>query len=89
MTDALAAVLDLFLLIPRKLRQAIYGLYGLVILVDGTLHLLPTDVASKAMIGFGVFTSLMALANSRTKALPPPPPPLGPGVPENFPGEFA
>ena len=87
MSDALTAAGGLFTSIPLKIRQTLYGLFGLAILVEGIFQVLPEDWSLKLIALFGLFNSLMALANSSTTPLPPPPP--NGGVDPNFPGEFA
>lgn len=75
MTDAITAARDLLTLIPLKIRKILYGVLGLVILIDGVLDVLPAEVDSQIIAVFGVFTSLLAFANASAKPLPPPPPP--------------
>ena len=88
MSDAVAAVADLFRAIPARVRQTIYGVLGLVVLGDAWWGLLPEDVSGNVVATFTGLTLVMALANATVKPLPPPPPPQ-PGLPENFPNEFA
>jgi len=87
MNDALSAAGGLFTSIPASARRALYGLFGLVIVLEGIFQVLPEDWSLKMIALWGVFNSLMALANSSTPPLPPPPP--NGGVDEEFPGEFA
>ena len=87
MSDALSAAADLLRAIPLKARRAVYGLYGLVILVEPIVDVLPEEVDLRIIAGFGLFTTLMALANSSTTSAPPSPP-LHEGAPEQFPNEF-
>lgn len=74
MSDTTLAVVDLFKSIPRRIRQTIYGLLGLLIILDGLLDLLPDRFGDAAVVVFGLFSSAMALANT----VLPPPPPLAP-----------
>jgi len=87
MSDALTAAGGLFVSIPLKVRQTLYGLFGIAILVEGIFDVLPEDWSLKLIALWGVFNSLMALANSATAPLPPPPP--NGGVDPQFPDEFA
>lgn len=87
MSDALTAAAGLFTWIPTKARQALYGLFGLAILLEAILDVLDESVDLKVMALWGLFNSLMALANSSTTPLPPPPP--NGGVEPRFPDEFA
>ena len=86
MSDALNAAGGLFASIPLKIRRTLYGLFGLVIVLEGIFDVLPEDWSLKLIALWGVFNSLMALANSTT---PPPPPPANGGVDPAFPDEFA
>lgn len=83
MADALTAVADLFRSIPLKIRRAVYGLLGVFVVFEPILDVFPTSVDEKVYAVFGVFTAVMALANSKPAPLPPPP------VPPDFPDEFA
>lgn len=85
MNDAIAAVAKPLAAIPVKIRQALYALFGLIVIVDSIWNLLPDDVDTKVLATWGVFNSIMALGNSATT---PPPPPGGGAVPEQYPGEF-
>jgi hypothetical protein len=87
MTDMVAAIGDLLGMIPVVARRALYGLFALVVVLDGIWNLVPEGIDDKVLATFGVFNSVMALANSRATPLPPPPPRLG--VVEQYPGEFA
>ena len=87
MSDALTAAGGLFTSIPLKLRRTLYGLFGLAVVLEGIFDVLPEDWSLKLIALWGVFNSLMALANSSTTPLPPPPP--NGGVVPNFPDEFA
>lgn len=84
MSDAIAASRDLLTGIPLKVRRTLYGLFGLVILLDGIWNVLPDDIATPLVTTFGVLGSILALANTTPTPLPPPPPP----VVEAYPGEF-
>lgn len=86
MSDALTAAGGLFTSIPLSVRRTLYGVFGLVVVLEGVFDALPEDWSLKLIALWGVFNSLMALANSSTTPLPPPPP--NGGVPENFPNEF-
>ena len=86
MNDALTAVGGLFTSIPLKIRRTLYGLFGLAIVLEGIFDVLPEDWSLKLIALWGVFNSLMALANSSTDPLPPPPP--NGGVKPAFPDEF-
>ena len=87
MPDAISAVRDLLTVIPLKVRRAIYGIFGAVILVDGIWKVLPEDISSQVVATFGVLGLVLALANTaQAPALPPPRAPL---VEPNFPDEFA
>ena len=55
--------------------------------MEGIFDVLPEDWSLKLIALWGVFNSLMALANSATPPLPPPPP--NGGVDPQFPDEFA
>ena len=81
MSDTYTAVADLLRGVPTRIRQTLYGLFGVVILLDGVWDVLPDDVATPLVTTFGVLGSVLALAN--TKQTQPP------TVPENFPDEFA
>ena len=72
MSDAITAAGGLFASIPTKVRRTLYGLFGLVIVLEGIFEVLPDDWSLKLVAVWGVFNSLMALANSGE--LPPPPP---------------
>lgn len=85
MSDALNAAGGLFVSIPLQVRRTLYGLFGLVIVLEGIFDVMPEDWSLKLIALWGVFNSLMALANSATPT--PLPPPNG-GIPEQFPGEF-
>ena len=74
MNDPISATRDLLTLIPLKIRKAIYGVVGLLILIDGIFDVLPDKVDSQIVAVFGVLGSVLALANA-SKPLPPPPPP--------------
>ena len=87
MSDALTAAGGLFTSIPLRLRRTLDGLFGLVVVLEGIFDVLPEDWSLKLIALFGLFNSLMALANSSTTPLPPPPP--SGGVVPNFPDEFA
>ena len=87
MTEAITATRGLFVNIPLRVRQALYGLFGLIVVLDGIWNLIPDGTDVKVVATFGVFNSIMALANS-TASTPLPPPPNG-GVEPNFPDEFA
>lgn len=82
MNDALTAAAGLFTWIPTKFRQLLYGLFGLFILVEAIVDVLDESVDLKVMALWGLFNSLMALANAK------PAPPAG-GVEPAFPDEFA
>jgi len=84
MSDALTAAGGLFVAIPLQIRRTLYGLFGLVIVLEGIFDVLPEDWSLKLIALWGVFNSLMALANSAT-----PPPPTLPLVEPNYPDEFA
>ena len=73
MNDPISAVRDLLTLIPLKIRKAIYGVIGLVILIDGIFDVLPDGLDSQIIATFGVLGSVLALANT-SQPLPPPPP---------------
>jgi hypothetical protein len=68
MNDAIAAVGGLFTSIPAKVRRTLYGLFGLVIVLESILEVLPEDWNLKMIALWGVFNSLMALANSAAPA---------------------
>ena len=87
MSDALTAAGGLFTSIPLSVRRSLYGVFGLVIVLEGIFDVLPEDWSLKLIALWGVFNSLMALANSATPPLPPPPP--NGGVEPQFPDEFA
>lgn len=87
MSDALTAAGGLFVSIPLKFRRTLYGLFGLIVLVEPIIDVMPEEVDLKVIAGFGLFNSLMALANSATP--PPSPPPANGGVDPAFPDEFA
>jgi hypothetical protein len=87
MPDALTAVGDLFRSIPLKIRRTVYGVFGVYVVFEPIVDVLPTSVDEKVYAVFGVFTALMALTNSKP-ALPPPAPPSG-GVDPQFSDEFA
>jgi len=72
MNDALSAAAGLFTAIPVAVRRALYGLFGLVVILESVLEVLPEDWSLKLIALWGIFNSLMALANSAT---PPPAPP--------------
>jgi hypothetical protein len=82
MSDALTAAGGLFTSIPLSLRRTLYGVFGLVVVLEGIFDVLPEDWSLKLIALWGVFNSLMALANSSTTPLPPP------TVEPNFPDEF-
>lgn len=84
MQDALNAVGEIFRSVPVRVRRWIYGLVGLVIVVDGIFDFLGDDWGPKVLATFGVLTALMALANTSK-----PVDPVEPGVDEHYPGEFA
>ena len=86
MNDALTAVGGLFTSIPLGVRRTLYGLFGLVILFEGIFGVLPEDWNLKMIAVWGLFNSLMSLANSSTDPLPPPAP--NGGVEPAFPDEF-
>jgi len=87
MSDALNAAGGLFVSIPLQVRRTLYGLFGLVIVLEGIFDVLPEDWSLKLIALWGVFNSLMALANSASTPLPPPPNGDG-GVDPQFPDEF-
>ena len=87
MSDALTAAGGLFVSIPLQVRRSLYGLFGLVIVLEGIFDVLPEDWSLKLIALWGVFNSLMALANSAT--VPTPPPVGGGGVDPQYPDEFA
>lgn len=87
MSDALTAAGGLFTSIPLSVRRTLYGVFGLVVVLEGVFDALPEDWSLKLIALWGVFNSLMALANSSTTPLPPPPP--NGGVDPQFPDEFA
>ena len=64
MSDALTAAGGLFVSIPLQVRRTLYGLFGLVIVLEGIFDVLPEDWSLKLIALWGVFNSLMALANS-------------------------
>jgi hypothetical protein len=66
--NPIAAVRDLLILIPVRVRQVIYGVLGLVILLDASLHVMPDRVEDALTTVFGVFAAVMALANSTNTA---------------------
>lgn len=68
--DPIAAVRDLFTMIPVAVRRVVYGLLGLLIVVDGLFALLPDSVGDALTVVFGILASVMALANSGTPADP-------------------
>ena len=86
MSDALNAAGGLFASIPLKIRRTLYGLFGLVIVLEGIFDVLPEDWSLKLIALWGVFNSLMALANSNGFA--PPSSPQNGGVDQAFPDEF-
>jgi hypothetical protein len=86
MSEALTAAGGLFTSIPAGVRRTLYGLFGLVIVLEGIFDVLPEDWSLKLIALWGVFNSLMALANSTVAPLPPPPP--NGGVEPAFPDEF-
>jgi hypothetical protein len=86
MSDALTAAGGLFVSIPANIRRTLYGLFGIVIVLEGIFDVLPEDWSLKLIALWGVFNSLMALANS---AAPSPPAPVNGGVAPAFPDEFA
>jgi hypothetical protein len=85
MNDALTAAAKLFTWIPLRVRQGAYGLFALVILVEPIIDVMSEEVDLKVIAGFGLFNTLMALANSSPSQ---PPTPSSSAVPEQFPGEF-
>ena len=64
MSDAITAAGGLFVSIPANVRRTLYGLFGLAILLEGIFEVLPEDWSLKFIAVWGVFNSLMALANS-------------------------
>lgn len=85
MSDALSAAGGLFVSIPIKVRRTLYGLFGLAILLEGIFNVLSEDWGLKLIAVWGLFNSLMALANSGQ----PPTPTHLPLVEPNYPDEFA
>jgi hypothetical protein len=81
MSDAITAAGGLFVSIPAKVRRTLYGLFGLVVVLEGIFEVLPDDWSLKLVAVWGVFNSLMALANSGEQP--------GGGVEPQFPDEFA
>lgn len=69
MGDALSAAAGLFTSIPVTFRRTLYGLFGLFVLLEGILEVLPEDWSLKMIALFGLFNSLMALSNSTSAAL--------------------
>lgn len=88
MNDAVTAVADLFRAVPTRVRQTLYGVLGLLILIDGWWDVFPDDIGGKVSATFAGLTLIMALANATAKPLPPPVPLEG-GVDAAFPDEFA
>ena len=80
MSDALTAAGGLFVSIPLQVRRTLYGLFGLAIVLEGIFDVLPEDWSLKLIALWGVFNSLMALANSATLA----PPQVEPQFPDEF-----
>jgi hypothetical protein len=68
MSDALTAAGGLFTSIPASVRRTLYGLFGLVVVLEGIFEVLPEDWNLKLIATWGVFNSLMALANSTVPA---------------------
>ena len=68
MSDALTAAGGLFTSIPLSVRRSLYGVFGLVIVLEGIFDVLPEDWSLKLIALWGVFNSLMALANSTVPA---------------------
>ena len=62
MSDPVSAVRDLLTGIPVKVRRTVYGLVGLVILVDGIWDFLPASIDDKVVTTFGVLGSVLARA---------------------------
>lgn len=85
MSDALNAAGDLFRSIPLKVRRTVYGALGVFVVFEPILDVFSASVDEKVYAVFGVFTALMALANSAASSAPQSPV----GVDENFPDEFA
>ena len=79
MSDALTAAGGLFVSIPLRIRRTLYGLFGLAIVLEGIFDVLPEDWSLKLIALWGVFNSLMALANSTA-----PPPTVRPEFPDEF-----
>lgn len=65
MSDALSAVGDLFRSIPLPIRRTVYGLLGIFVVFEPIVDVFSADVDEKVFAVFGVFTALMALANSK------------------------
>lgn len=87
MDNAIAAVADLATAVPVKLRRTLYGLFGLLVIFDSIWNVLPDGIDNQVLATFGVFNSVLALAN--TGSVKPLPPPEGSGLDEQFPNEFA
>ena len=70
MSDAIAASRDLLVSIPIRVRRTLYGIFGLVILLDGIWNVLPDDIATPLTTTFGVTGAILALANTGSPPLP-------------------
>lgn len=89
MDNAISAVADLASSVPVKLRRTLYGLFGLLVLFDSIWNVLPDGIDNQVLATFGVFNSVLALANTSGKPLPPPLPADDGKVTPAFPDEFA
>ena len=65
MSDTVTAAADVFRLVPLRIRQSLYGLFAVLILIDGWWDVLPDDIAGKAAATFAGLTMILALANSK------------------------
>jgi len=65
MSDAVTAAADLLRAIPTRIRQSLYGLLAVVLLVDGWWDVLPDDIAGKVAATFAGLTMILALVNTK------------------------
>ena len=65
MSDALTAAGDLFRSVPVNFRRGLYGLLGVFVVFEPIVDVFPTSVDEKVFAVFGVFTTLMAIANTK------------------------
>lgn len=72
MSDAVTAAADLLRAVPVRVRQGLYGLFALVILIDGWWDILPDDIAGRVAATFAGLTMILALVNTGDRDVVPP-----------------